>query len=51
MTVLAGPVEATALGNIMAQAISLGTLPSVAAGRRLLAESLALKPFTPRTRA
>jgi len=50
LTVLAGPVEATAMGNIIAQAISLGSLPSIAAGRQLVAKSLAVQPFMPRTR-
>ena len=48
MTVLAGPVEATALGNIITQAVSTGALPSIAAGRALVAKSLAAKPFLPR---
>jgi len=37
--VVAGPVEATAMGNILMQAIALGTLPDIAAGRAALARS------------
>jgi sugar (pentulose or hexulose) kinase len=48
MTVLAGPVEATALGNILTQAIATGALPSIAAGRALVARSLGARPFEPR---
>lgn len=48
LTVMAGPVEATALGNIMSQAISTGTLGSIAQGRTLIARSAELKAFTPR---
>jgi len=39
LPVLAGPVEATALGNIVVQAITDGTLSSIAEGRRLIATS------------
>ena len=35
--VMAGPVEATALGNIVVQAVATGHLPSVAAGRQAIA--------------
>jgi rhamnulokinase len=35
--VLAGPVEATATGNVLLQAIACGSLRSLAEGRRLLA--------------
>jgi rhamnulokinase len=37
--VLAGPVEATAIGNILVQAISLGHLPSLAAARQVVRDS------------
>ncbi|RME85686.1 MAG: rhamnulokinase [Caldilineae bacterium] len=37
--VVTGPVEATALGNVMMQAIATGHLESVAAGRAALADS------------
>jgi len=47
MTVHAGPVEATALGNILAQAITLGRLPSIAAGRALVRRSTGMRTFIP----
>ena len=34
--VVAGPVEATAMGNLLVQAVAMGELESLAAGRRLL---------------
>ena len=34
--VIAGPTEATALGNIMLQLIALGRIPDVAAGREMI---------------
>ena len=37
--VVAGPAEATAIGNVMMQAIATGVLPDVAAGRRAVAAS------------
>lgn len=49
--VLAGPAEATAIGNILVQAIALGHLPSLAAGRDLVAASFPLERFTPRNLA
>ena len=33
MRVVAGPVEATAVGNILTQAIAMGDIESIAAGR------------------
>ena len=33
----AGPVEGTALGNILVQAVAAGALPDLAAGRALRA--------------
>jgi ribulose kinase len=47
--VVAGPVEATALGNLLMQAIAVGELPDIAAGRRLLAEALPLERYEPRS--
>lgn len=40
-TVVSGPVEASALGNVMLQAVATGQLPSIAAGRAALGESIA----------
>ncbi|MBM3237695.1 rhamnulokinase [Candidatus Poribacteria bacterium] len=45
--VIAGPVEATAIGNIMVQAIALGCLPSIAEGRRLIRQSFDLVEYQP----
>jgi rhamnulokinase len=45
--VLAGPVEATAIGNVMAQAIAAGSLESIEDGRRALAGRLQLRQFDP----
>jgi rhamnulokinase len=47
MTVLAGPVEATALGNIMTQAVTLGHLESLAAGRALVRRTVGVRAFEP----
>ncbi len=46
--VVAGPVEATALGNILVQALATGHLPDLAAGRRAIAASVPLTTYTPR---
>ena len=45
--VVAGPVEATALGNIIVQAASSEYLPDIAAGRRAVAASEEQKSFEP----
>lgn len=45
--VIAGPVEATAIGNAMLQAISIGSVESIAAARRIIAESFAVKTYEP----
>jgi len=46
--VLAGPVEATALGNLMLQAIAYGRFANLAAARARLADDSASRPFAPR---
>jgi rhamnulokinase len=46
-TVVSGPVEASALGNVMLQAVATGALPDVAAGRASLGESLQCVTYTP----
>jgi rhamnulokinase len=46
--VLAGPVEATAIGNLLVQAMAAGTIESVAAGRRLVAASFPADRYEPR---
>ena len=45
--VIAGPVEATAMGNIMLQAIAAGKIESVAQGREIVANSIELKEYQP----
>jgi len=45
--VVAGPVEATALGSIVVQAIATGHLTDLAAGRRAVAASVQLETFAP----
>ena len=45
--VIAGPVEATAIGNILLQAISLHQLSSLAEGRALVLRSFDVKSYEP----
>ena len=45
--VVAGPVEATALGNILVQAIATGHLADITAGRKAVGASVDLAIFTP----
>lgn len=42
-----GPVEATAAGNVLIQAITLGHLPSLAAARQVVRDSFPLKVIKP----
>ncbi len=49
--VVAGPVEATALGNILMQAIALGLLPDIATGRAAVGASLDQVIYEPHTTA
>jgi len=46
--VACGPQEATALGNVMIQAIACGVVKDVADARRILSESLDLKMYYPK---
>ena len=46
--VLAGPVEATAIGNLLVQGMAAGTIGSLAEGRRLVAEAFPPVRFEPR---
>ncbi len=48
LRVLAGPSEATALGNIVAQMIACGDLRSLPEGRALIGNSFEIGEFTPR---
>jgi rhamnulokinase len=49
--VLAGPVEATAIGNILVQAIVARRFASLAEARQYVASNVHLKKFTPRPTA
>jgi rhamnulokinase len=46
-TVLAGPVEATAIGNVLIQAIAMGELHSLEELRRLVKMSCEIETFDP----
>ncbi|MBC8088502.1 MAG: rhamnulokinase [Phycisphaerae bacterium] len=46
--VLAGPVEATALGNLVMQLVATGAVESIAAGREIVAQSFPPEVFEPR---
>ena len=45
--VLAGPVEATAMGNVLIQAIAVGRVPSLAEGRAIVRRSTEVRQFAP----
>ncbi len=49
--VVAGPTEATALGNILVQAIGSGALASLAEGRELIRRSFPLTTYEPKPKA
>jgi rhamnulokinase len=49
--VVAGPVEATALGSILVQAMARGELGGIQEGQQAIAASVALERFEPRDRA
>jgi rhamnulokinase len=46
-TIIAGPVEATALGNIIVQAIAMGDIASLAEGRAIVVDSFELQTYVP----
>jgi len=48
-TVVAGPAEATAIGNILVQAIALGLVSSLEQARELIRRSVALETYEPRS--
>jgi rhamnulokinase len=48
LPVLAGPAEATVLGNVLVQLIALGELASLEEGRELVARSFAPRRYEPR---
>jgi rhamnulokinase len=45
--VLAGPVEATALGNVLTQMLGLGLIRSLADGREIIRRSFDVRSYTP----
>lgn len=45
--VIAGPIEATAIGNILMQAIALGDIPSVKDGREIVRNSFCGRTYQP----
>ena len=45
--VITGPVEATAIGNLLMQALALGHIRSLAEGRQLVRRSFTLETFDP----
>lgn len=47
-TVVAGPVEATALGNVLAQLLAMGNLPTLEAARTVIRDSFATTRYEPR---
>jgi rhamnulokinase len=47
---IAGPVEATALGNVVVQAIASRELPSLGAAREMIGKSFKLETFEPQDR-
>ena len=48
MPVVAGPMEATALGNIMVQAIATGLIDSISDAREIISQSFELETYEPR---
>lgn len=46
--VIAGPVEATTLGNVTMQMLALGHIGSLAQGRQVIRQSFAVKTYEPR---
>ena len=45
--VIAGPTEATALGNVLVQAITLGDLPDLESARQVVRKSMDVESFQP----
>ena len=45
--VVAGPVEATAIGNLMMQAVACGDLGTIAEAREVVGDSFAVKTYLP----
>jgi rhamnulokinase len=51
LPVLAGPIEATAMGNLAVQAIATGVIPDLAAARQMVANSFNVKTYEPKDTA
>ncbi len=49
--VVAGPVEATAIGNVMMQAVAAGAVGSIAEAREVVRRSFSVEEYTPRDSA
>ena len=47
MEVIAGPAEATALGNVLLQSLTLGHLPDLATARQYVRDSMDVETFQP----
>jgi len=45
--VVAGPIEATAMGNILMQALALGHIGSLAEGRAVVRRSFGVRTYEP----
>ena len=45
--VIAGPVEATVIGNIAVQLIAAGAIPDIRAAREIIGRSFEVKTFRP----
>jgi len=48
LSVFAGPVEATAIGNLMIQAKSMGQIKSIVEGRKVIRKSFDIKKYLPK---
>ena len=46
--ILAGPIEATAIGNIMVQMITLGVVRDIKEARSIIRDSFDIKVYQPR---
>ena len=49
--VVAGPVEATAIGNVLMQALATGRISSLAEGRKIIRQSFPMKTYQPQDAA